>query len=176
MVPKRRRIKAALFLLMGSGIVLGIKSWTPFGPGDSKTLARIGQPLPPLRVELSGTGVDLRDLTSGRRSVIIFYSPSCQTCRTELPSLKPFPESLLLVMVSESNSEAREGLELENALLCYDRWGVLTRSFAAAALPTIAFVDEGGILRDGLLGSHEPGLLRRRLKEFADRPYQAQEF
>jgi hypothetical protein len=175
-VPLRRRVKAALFLLVGGGIFLGIKSWTPFGPGDSKTLARIGHPLPPLRVQLSGTAVDLRDITSGRRSVIVFYSPSCQTCRAELPSLRPFPESLLLVMVSESGSAEREGLDFGDALLCYDRWGVLTRSFAAAALPTIAFVDENGILRDGLLGSHKPGLLQRKLKEFADRPYQKPEF
>ena len=175
MVPIRRRVKAATFLLVGCGIFLAIKSWIP-ATGDSKTLARIGHPLPPLRVQLSGTAVDLRDITSGRRSVIVFYSPSCKTCRSELPSLRPFPESLLLVMVSESDSAKHEGLDFDDAVFCYDRWRVLTRSFAAAALPTIAFVDENGILRGGLLGSHEPGLLQRRLKEFADRPYQRPEF
>ena len=174
MVPLRRRLKAALFLIAGMGLVLGITYRTPFGPSDPKTLARIGQPLPHLRVELSGTAVDLRDVTSGRRSVIVFYSPSCHTCRAELPSLRPFPESLLLVMVSELKSEKPEGLEFDEAILCYDRWGVLPSTFAAAALPTIAFVDEGGILRDGLLGSHEPGLLQRRLREFANRPCQKQ--
>ncbi len=176
MVPLPRRVKAALFLLVGSGLVLSFRLWAPFGSGNSKTLARVGQPLPHLRVELAGTAVDLRDVTSGKRSVIVFYSPSCQSCRAELPSLKPFPESLLLVMVSESNSAKNEGLEPDEALLCYDRWGVLPRFFAAPALPTIAFVDEDGILRDGLLGSHEPGLLQRRLREFADRPYQRPEF
>ncbi len=174
MVPLLRRVKAALFLFVGSGIVLSFKLWAPFGLGDSRTPARIGQPLPHLRVELSGTAVDLRDVTSGRRSVIVFYSPSCQSCRAELPSLRPFPESLLLVMVSESNSAKNEGLVPDAALLCCDRWGVLPRSFAAAALPTIVFVDENGTLRDGLLGLHEPGLLQRRLREFADRPLQRQ--
>ncbi len=172
MIPSRRRIAAALCLFVGTGIAVSIKLWGRFGSGDPKSLARIGRPLPHLLVEASDVPVDLKEITLGRRSVIVFYSPSCRTCAAELPALRPFPTSLRLVMVSESSSRKYEGMGFPEALLCYDRWSVLTRSFAAVALPTIVFVDEGGILLDGLVGRHEPGLLQRRLKEFADRPYQ----
>ncbi len=51
----------------------------------------------------------------------------------------------------------------------FDRNGVLARSFAMAGLPTILLVDEGGVLRDGLVGAHGRDLVQRRLREFAGR-------
>lgn len=170
MVPSRRRIASALCLLIGVSITAYLR--IHFGSAGPHSRPRIGEPLPPLKVDASGVAVDLNKFTAAGKSVIVFYSPSCRICRETLPALRPFPSTLRLIMVSES--QAREDsvtLDIPNAMFFYDRWNVLTRSFASTGLPTIVFVDEGGILRDGLVGWHELELVQRKLAEFAARRY-----
>ncbi len=171
MISSRRRLAAALCLLAGISVGALLRTWVRTGPADPHTLARIGRPLPPLIVDGSGAAVDLRKIIAGRRGVIVFYSASCRICREELPSLKPFPDELRLIMVSETRTPGdRMGSEFPDALLFYDRWNVLYRAFALAAVPTIIFIDEDGILRGGLVGSHRREVLQKKLKEFASRP------
>jgi thiol-disulfide isomerase/thioredoxin len=167
-VPVWRRLAAASCLVLGIGGAAYMK--LHFGPAAMDSLARLGKPLPSLVVDAAGTAADLKELVAGRRSVIVFYSPTCQVCRETLPALQPFPVTLQLIMVSESSAEVDpEARRFPQASLFFDRWNVLKRSFAIAALPTILFVDERGVLRDGMVGSYRREWVQRKLTEFASR-------
>ena len=168
MTAARRRIASAFCLFLGLSVAVWLR--IHFGSAGSQTAARLGEPMPSLTVDDSGAEVDLREFAAGTRSVIVFYSPTCSACRETLPALQPFPATLSLIMVNESR--ARENPEppgIPNAAFFYDRWSVLPRSFAIARLPTIIFVDENGILRDGLVGVHVRELVQEKLKGFAAR-------
>lgn len=170
LIPSWRRIAATACLLIGIAGATQFKY--RFGSADPHSIVRLGQPLPRLPVDNSGAECDLRQIIAGCKSVVVFYSPACRTCEEELPALQPFPEALRLVMVSESNAQGqRNSLLFPGAVSFYDRWGILTRSFAIAALPTILFVDERGILREGLVGTHPRELVQTKLREFASRLY-----
>ncbi len=170
LIPSWRRIAAAVCLLIGIGGAAQFKFH--FRAAGPNSIVRLGQPLPPLPVDNSGAEFDLRQIVTGCKSVIVFYSPACRICTEELPALQPFPEALRLVMVSESNAQGqRDSLLFPAAVSFYDRWGILTRSFAIAALPTILFVDERGILREALVGTHRRELVQTKLREFASRLY-----
>lgn len=165
-IPAWRRIAATACLLMGVGGAVQFK--LHFGLVGPDSIVRLGQPLPPLPVVSSGAEIDLRQMVAGRRSVVVFYSPACRACAEELPSLRPFPETLRLIIVSESSVQRPSELSLfPGTVPCYDRWGILKHSFATAVLPTILLVDERGILRDGLIGARPRELVQTKLKAFA---------
>ena len=167
----RRRAIAVLCLVLGISAAVCLM-WIHSDPAGPYSLARLDQPLPSLVVDASGVKVDLKKFAEGVRCIIVFYSPSCRICREVLPALRPFPPALRLIMVNEAPDQ--EGSEISgfpNAALFHDRWRALSRSFAAAALPTILFVDEDGILRDGLAGSHGREFVQQKLKEFAVHTY-----
>lgn len=174
-VTARRRFVAGFCIAVCIAAVAFLGIVLESGSANSNLLARIDHPLPPLTVEDSGGAVDLNAHVSGTRCVIVFYSPSCTNCKKVLPALQPFPEKLRLILVNESlDRDDTEQPLLQNADHFCDRWRVLSRSFVAAALPAILFVDEAGILRDGIVGVHGRGFVQRKLKDFAvhsfDRP------
>jgi hypothetical protein len=163
----RRRKAAALLLVLGIA-AFAYFLWVRTESAASHSLARVGQPLPPLPVEVSNTEVDLNNYAAGNRRVIVFYSPSCSTCRRVLPALRPLPAGIRLILVNEAadRNDFRKS-DFAGAAFFHDRRRVLAHSFGAAAMPVVLFVDEGGILRDALAGSHEKELIQRKLKEFA---------
>jgi hypothetical protein len=164
----RRRIIAALCLsaVVAAAVFLGI--WVDPGSENAKPLARIHAPLPPLTVENSEGAVDLNAFISGKRSVIVFYSPSCEACKKVLAALHPIPDALHLILVNESPDESGSGFR--DAAQFHDRRRMVSQFFAAAALPTILFVDEAGVLRDGIVGLYGRGFIQRKLKNFAAHP------
>lgn len=165
-----RRFVAAVCLLVGIGGVAQFRFH--FDAASPGSMVRLGRTLPPLRVDGSGTEFDLRQVIAGRKSIIIFYSPACRICADELPALLPFPEGLRLIMVSETRLPGHGSPPLlPGAVFFYDRWNILQRSFATRALPTILFIDESGILRAGLVGSHPREVVQARLREFASAIY-----
>jgi hypothetical protein len=167
-VPLLRRLAAASCLVIGIGGAAYMK--LHFGPADLRSIARLGEPLPSLTVDASGISADLRRLSAGRKTIIVFYSPTCRICKETLPALQPFPATLQLIMVSESSAGGDpEALRFPGAATYFDRWGILKHSFAIAALPTILFVDERGILRDGMVGFYPRERVQRKLIEFAPR-------
>lgn len=172
MHKSRQRIIAVLCLTVAAiGIVFFRVQLAP-GSADTNLLARIDHPLPALTVENQEGTVDLRTFISSTRSVIVFYSPSCKTCQKVLHALQPFPDTLRLILVNESPDEGDLKLsEIQGAVQFHDRWKILSRSFAGAALPTILFVDEAGILRDGIVGFYRHGFVQGKLKNFADHSY-----
>jgi len=164
----RQRITAAFSLaaVIAAMMLLAIQVRSKRPHGD--LLARINHPLPSLVVKNSHEKVDLNSVIAGSRSIIVFYAPSCKVCKEVLPVLQPLPGELRLVPVSVTPERDASVLQsLRDADRFYDRWGVLSRSFAAASLPVILFVDEKGILRHGSFGSREPGALRQKLMDFA---------
>jgi len=172
-MPKsKRRVVAALCLAAAVVAAVCLRIQLAPGSADTNLLARIDQPLPSLTVESSEGPVDLNKLVSGTRSVIVFYSPSCKTCTRVLPALQPFPDTLRLILVNESPDEEEEELSgFQDTARFYDKQKILSRFFTAAALPTILFVDEVGILRDGIVGLYGRGFVQRKLKDFAIHSY-----
>ena len=166
---KGRRRAIAAFCLAAAAIaavLLGIQS--DRGSESANPLARINYPLPPLIVENSEGAVDLNAFVSGTRSVIVFYSPSCKTCKKVLAALKPVPDAIRLILISESPDEGDSAVTgFRDAVQFHDRRKMISQFFAAAALPTILFVDEAGVLRDGIVGFYRRGFVQRKLQNFA---------
>ncbi len=167
-----RRIFAALCLAASVLAVAFFILQPEPGSAHANLLARMDHSLPSLTVENSKGDVDLKTFITGTRSVIVFYSPSCDTCKRALPALLPFPDTLRLILVNESpDAGAYELSGFNRAAQFYDRQRILSRSFAAAVLPAILFVDEAGILRDGIFGFYGRGFVQRKLKSFAIHSY-----
>jgi thiol-disulfide isomerase/thioredoxin len=168
MPEARRRLVAGLCLALVAVAGGFLRIQSEYASAGTNSLARIGYPLPSLTVENSDGVVDLNTFVSGTRSIIVFYSPSCKTCKRVLPALRPFPDMLRLILINVSPHEGNPELPVfGGAARFYDRRKILSRSFAAAGLPTILFVDEAGILRDGIVGLYGRGFVQRKLKDFA---------
>jgi hypothetical protein len=150
-----------------TGLALKIRAHAP----RKGSIVRIGKPLPHLTVfDSSGRACDVGTLGAGSRTLIVFFSPSCEVCKNELPKLLPFPPELGLIMVSETDSglsDELDALGLPFASVFNDRDRVLERSSPLPGLPTILFVDEHGTLVDGLVGAHEQETVQRKLRQFA---------
>jgi thioredoxin-related protein len=165
--PRGQRIWAALCL--GIGIVavgcflqVQIQSSTP------KNRVLLNQPLPSMIVEAAGVNTDLKSFVRGLRCLIVFHSPSCQICREMLPALRPFPPELRLILVNESRDrESSEASNFPGAAVFQDRHRILSHSFGATSLPIMLFVDENGVLRNGLTGGHTRNFVQEQLKLFA---------
>lgn len=171
-VIKRWRILVTvmvLALILAITIDIGLRIFAGGTPPD--IFASSGKVLPPLPVvDGSGQVVDASETVLGKRSVIVFYSPSCNTCKDELPKLQPFPPALALILVNEgadASSSPPPIAGLRYDAVFYNRDGVLNTSFRLGGLPTILFVDEQGILRDGMVGSQEQEVVQKKLNEFA---------
>ena len=167
----RRRLVSGLCLLIGMTLAgtarfhgARVRTASPDG------VARLQQRLPHLPVvDYAGRPVDLALAARGRKSVIVFFSDSCHSCQEVLPELLPFPRSLRLIMVNEAPGKAQfhpHTAGLEEALQLRDPNRVLVRSFPMSGMPTILFVDEGGVLREALVGTRARGRLRQKLTEF----------
>jgi hypothetical protein len=166
-VKGMQRFMAALGLAVAM-IAAGYFLWICLQAANANSLARIDRALPSLKVDSLGGAVDLRAVAAGAQRVIVFYSPSCPTCKEVLPGLLPFPPDLRLIMVNESSeSNGPEISSLPATALLRDRWHALSHAFTVASLPTLLFVDGNGILRDGLIGRHERLFIQKKLKEFA---------
>ena len=165
-----KRLIAALSLLMGivviSGLLFKLRAHTP----RPDSIARLGSAVPVILVaDESDRTWDLSKAGLGAKTVIVFYSTSCDVCQKELPKLQPFPPSLSLIMVnvSDRSSDEIDRLHLPYARQFYDRDKVFERLTPNPGLPTILLVDEHAVLRGAMVGAHSPDALQRRLANFA---------
>ena len=165
----RSRMLAVTVLIVGvlaaAAVVLFIRSHMP----RRDSVARIGATLPPLLVvDGSGRTVDAGKAGSGKKTIIVFYSPSCDVCHREFPKLQPFPTALGLMMINVNGPSSEEvdidGLHCDATF--YDRDRMFERSFSMPALPTILFVDEQGVLIAALAGPHEREVVQNKLSAF----------
>jgi hypothetical protein len=168
---KGRRIRAALCLAAGiAGLIVFIQFFAR--SANLRSVVRLDQPIPSLMVEDSGVPKDLKKHIKGKRCVLVFYSPSCRICRDVVPYLHPIPKDLRLILINESsNQEQALTTQFPGADRFQDPHRVLTQSFATLSLPSILFVDENGILRDGLAGRHQRNFIQQKLKDFAARSF-----
>jgi len=165
-----RRSLSALVLLVLATLTVGAAWKVRHKIPRRDSLVRVGQPLPSLVVfDRMGKAFDLSAMEPGKRRVVIFYSPSCDVCQKELPELSPFPPELTAIYVKEEKEHAPVddpfGMEATNRLT--DRNDVLKRAFMIPGLPTVLFIDEHGIVRDGLVGAHATGSAHQKLEQFA---------
>jgi hypothetical protein len=172
--PARRRILAGLGLVVATTLLLRVALEMRARAPRRDGIARIGQSLPHLPVaRRNGQLLDLSAEGAGRKRVIVFFSPACRVCREELPHLEPFPVDLQLLMVDVGDSDSAEALKTpagaDAALYC-DRGEAFRRSFPMLGVPLILFVDEQGVLRDGLAGPAGREALQHKLQSFAAAP------
>ena len=169
----RRQVAWGLFLLIGI-VAAGYAKilWFRARTGSPNAVARLGRELPPLPVfDCAGRAVDVAKAARGRKSIIAFYSGSCRTCQELLALLQPIPSGLTLFLIhsrSINSSQNSIGPPLAWASVFSDRNDVLSRSFPLAGVPVVLFVDEQGVLRDGLVGRRALYRLRKKLQAFAE--------
>jgi len=147
-------------------LVIQIRARSP----QRGSIARIGHALPAIPVvDSTGGAWDAGKAGLGSKTVIVFYSPSCEVCQRELPKLQPFPATLGLIMVNEQDNSSDEidrlGLPYGKQFCDHDQ--VFNRLTSNPGLPTILFVDERAVLRSALVGEHPVDVIHDRLKEFA---------
>jgi hypothetical protein len=163
-----RRVAAAFCLTAVVAAATSLLVRNHLRSAQPHLLARIDCPLPSLVVQSSQGKVDLRTFAVGSRCIIVFYSSSCKVCRRALPALQPLPEALRLILVNEAAGPDDSLLKgFPDAVHFHDQWKALKKSFAAASLPVILFVDERGILRDGIFGARTRSLMQQKLRSFA---------
>ena len=172
-VTRRRRIWAALCLGIGivtAGYYLGLQIQTK----TQEEKVRLSRPLPAMIVEAAGAEIDLKRFIQGLRCVIVFHSPSCRICKEMLPALRPFPSGLRLILVNESQNQDSAAIsDFPGASVFQDRHRILSRYFGITPLPVMLFVDESGVLRNGLAGQHSWNYVREQIKNFASDHSQA---
>jgi len=137
---------------------------------DKTLRVQIGKPLPGLIVsDKKGTAINLANEGSGHRRVIAFYSPDCHVCQLTLPELDPFPENIMLVLVSERDTSTIPAGELQSipSNILFDRNKVLSSAIAISSLPTILFVREDGVVQDATLGAHSKASIQDKLSALA---------
>jgi thiol-disulfide isomerase/thioredoxin len=165
----RKRLPAiiALAILVGlaGGALIALRRSAP-----RPERVTVGKQLPTMTVyDARGAGHDLNALAPGKKKVIAFYSPTCDVCMTEMPQLQPFPEGVALVMVKVADLDAPDPAKFPKnaAAQLVDRDGIFMRTFPMTGVPALLFVNEQGVLLDGMTGAHQPGALQKRLQEFA---------
>ncbi len=145
--------------------------WTRTHGAAPEAIARLGKELPPLPVfDAAGTPIDLAKVARGRKSIIAFYSDSCRICQETLPLLHPFPPELRLFLIHTRAGESviyPPALRSAGAEVFSDRSGVFSRALPLSGVPAFLFVDEHGVLQDGLVGKRAMYRLRSKLQEFA---------
>ena len=167
---KRARVLAATLLVVVVAAFVGVALALRVQVPRRSSAVRIGSILTALPVvDSSGRKVDAAKTGSGKKTIIIFYSPSCDICHSELPKLQPVPAGLGVVMINVGGAFSEEantgGLQYD--AMFYDRDRVFEQSFLMPALPTILFVDERGVLIAALAGAHQREVVQRKLSEFA---------
>ena len=124
----------------------------------------VGNPAPPLHMELPGLGpVDLSEFR-GQAVLINFWAEWCGPCLEEMPSLKVLeqkldPKAFMLIAVNVDGEKARGTVEALGAQLPKNT--VLTfrekelDAYGVRALPFSVLVDADGIVRKSYLGSRD---------------------
>jgi thioredoxin-related protein len=166
-ISRSSRIGSAVCLVAGiAGCIFFMQFFSK--PMNSNSLAQLNQPIPSLMVENSGVLFDLKKYIAGKRAVLVFYSPNCRICKEVIPFLNPMPSELKLILINESSSEEKSlSAQFPGADQLRDPRRALTQSFATILLPTILFVDQNGILREGIAGHHQRDFIQNRLKQFS---------
>jgi thiol-disulfide isomerase/thioredoxin len=103
-------------------------------------------------VTMSGESRSLADL-GGSRSVVGFFSPNCEPCRTQLPEFIEFARALpggpghaLAVVVGQGDAASgfAAGLDGAAAVVITPRQGPLTAAFSVRGMPAFYLIGPDG--------------------------------
>ena len=152
---------AALFLLVGgtAGLLSGLHSCHRV-----ESVARIGLPLPPLRlIDQDGRRADLGQY-SGQALLAAFVDPECGFCRDQFDSMLELYEtvaadSIAMVVVIRGGPAESARLSRQAGYpfpIWTDTQRQLRRKLGATAVPALFLLDERGILRAKAVGYQGP--------------------
>jgi thiol-disulfide isomerase/thioredoxin/uncharacterized membrane protein YphA (DoxX/SURF4 family) len=97
--------------------------------------------------DLTGNSVDLATLR-GRRSLLLFWNPSCGFCQQMLPNVKTWEndrgdDSPELLVISSGSFEAIRAQGFRSRVLLDPHWGA-NQVFGAGGTPSAVLIDEDG--------------------------------
>ena len=135
---------------------------------EPRSTVHLGTKLPSLLAQdLQGHPVDLRTLVSGEPSVVVFYSPTCNLCETELPYFSSVPPNVRLIEVSEGARASVPVLSPAYAIEVQDPQRALFKIVPLLGLPTVLLVDRDGVVRGAILGEHSRSFLVQQFRKLA---------
>lgn len=148
---------ALLFAVVRKVRVLGerVDKMPAIGPA---ALLPVGSKAPEFTaVTAAGESCSLAELT-GSRSVVGFFSPGCEPCRTQLPKFIEFAKALpggsgqaLAVVVGEGEAAAGFAADLDGAaaVVITPRQGRLTAAFSVRGMPAFYLIGPDGRIEAG---------------------------
>ena len=167
----RRRAFAAVSLVVlcaaPAGVILYLlHSWTP-------TPVPLGNKMPALHLMSIDGHAFVQDTADGKKSLLVFFTPSCSHCRRELTNLDDllprFTDKLDILGISLDNLESTEALitemNLKFPVVVVDD-EQLEKTFKVNILPAFFCVDELGVLRNYYTGEHSLAIDEHLLMEF----------
>lgn len=177
--PGRREIRQLVAIFVAIGVVVMILGVSGEPAGARSTL--VGSPAPDFIVA-SGEGGSLRlsDL-KGHPVWLNFFSTWCTRCRAENPDIQAVYEEQErvgsdLVILAVGVAESRESVNeyAKNAGLTFriaaDGDRTASRRYSVLALPTHAFIDRDGIVREIRIGALPPATMRALVASIAAPP------
>ena len=164
----------ALLLLVGgmAGLLLGLHSCYRV-----ESVARIGLPLPPLRLtDQDGRRADLGRY-SGQTLLAVFVDLECGFCQDQFDSMLELYENIAadsVAMVVVIRRDSLKAVDLPEQAACpfpiwTDAHRQLRRKLGATAVPALFFLDERGILRGKAVGYRSPGEVVQLISSSAHR-------
>lgn len=146
-----------VFLSLVSLLFIGLAS-TAHAQFYFVTPPQIGQPAPDFKLkDIEGKEVTLSQIRQGKRAIVFFWATWCPHCRKELKNLNEQQENLekmhiklAVIALGESADVVKKYLEKQKISLnvILDEKEVYADEYGIVGVPTLFFVDEGGIMRD----------------------------
>jgi thiol-disulfide isomerase/thioredoxin len=112
---------------------------------------KVGESAPEVKLEdLKGNTVELKDLSGGKETLVLFWNPGCGFCEQMLPDLKaweanPPKGAPKLVVISAGTREANKEMGLSSPVLLDQQFDT-GRAFGASGTPSAVLIDREGKL------------------------------
>jgi thiol-disulfide isomerase/thioredoxin len=136
---------------------------------NSTSLA-VGEAAPDFELQaLDGTSVQLSDF-QGKPVLLTFGATWCPDCRAEAPLLEElhqkYPEIVVLAVDSKEGAGVVQDFADEFGIthrILLDEDGAVGQLYQVFAIPTVLFIDGGGIIRAKIIEKVTPGILEEKL-------------
>lgn len=163
-------------LIVGLLVVLTLTIPTPEDAAVASGQASNGSPAPTVEmVDFNGEQVVLSDYAAAGTPVVLnFWASWCPFCIAEMPDFEKVSQSTLdEVAFIGVNLQDDQGLATSlvhetgvTYLLTRDPQGVVYAAFGGIGMPTTAFIDASGIVREVVTGQMSEDQLRSKIAEY----------
>jgi peroxiredoxin len=116
----------------------------------------------------------IRDSTSRKKLVLLFFAPGCIHCRAEIANLEKvyqqYHDRLDIAGISLDNAEATKSVMKELKIdfpVIAEHGRELGEMFGVQTLPSLLCIDESQVLRNRYTGEHSLAMLEHFAAEFA---------